>query len=522
MIHFGFSYVGCIYLIMLFVPNIIWTKHQPFEYKKYAANESKFLQALEKIGEVLVCCFALIFSDFNIRSINVWSFWLLLSLIFMLLYECYWVRYFRSSKLMKDFYRGICGIPLAGATLPVMAFLFLGIYGSSFLLIIATIILGIGHIGIHAGHYKEITEKKKRKVLLRRIIRGVAFGILSVIILLITVIIGCRNYSYITNSIVSEKGIDECRYVDLGSQKQYVLIRGKDINNPVIIWIHGGPSSPDAMISYAFTNYLVDDYTVVCWDQRGCGRTYFENNDPDNETATFEQTQQDLDDLVNYVCNRFGKDKVIIVGHSYGTLVGSKYTLDHPQKVASYIGVGQEVTAESDIASYEDALSIATSQGDDTSEMVSAYAKYEKDKTIENMLNLRSYVSPYHAAPKSANTLLLALTSPYMGVDDVRWFLKQLGSINDYVTLNHNLFDYLLKTNVYDYGTDYQVPVGFISGECDWTTPVQYSEDYYNDISAPQKDMQLVEGCGHTPQEDSPQKFCEILKSMLSQYVVEN
>ena len=74
----------------------------------------------------------------------------------MLLYEIYWIRYFRSEKTMKDFYRSILGIPVAGATLPVLASGMLAIYGKNPFLLIATIILGIGHIGIHWGHKKEI------------------------------------------------------------------------------------------------------------------------------------------------------------------------------------------------------------------------------------------------------------------------------------------------------------------------------------------------------------------------------
>jgi hypothetical protein len=81
---------------MLFIPNAIWTKNQPKEYEKYAQNENKVLQILEKIGEVLVCCFVLIFSDFNIRFTSVWSLWLVLSFILMLLYEIYWIQYFNT------------------------------------------------------------------------------------------------------------------------------------------------------------------------------------------------------------------------------------------------------------------------------------------------------------------------------------------------------------------------------------------------------------------------------------------
>ena len=156
MFHFGFSYIGLMYLLMLFIPNIIWTKHKPKDYEQYVQKENKVLQTIEKIGEVLVCCCVLIFSDFNIRLNSLWCIWLLLSFTLMLLYELHWVRYFKSEKNMLDFYRSICGIPLAGATLPVSAFFLLGIYGKNAFLLVATIILGIGHIGIHLQHRNEI------------------------------------------------------------------------------------------------------------------------------------------------------------------------------------------------------------------------------------------------------------------------------------------------------------------------------------------------------------------------------
>lgn len=152
MFHFGFSYVGLIYLLMLFIPNIIWTKHKPKDYELYAQMENKVLQGLERVGEVLVCCFVLIFSDFNIRINSMWCIWLLISLMLMLLYEVYWIRYFRSEKNMSDFYRSICGVPVAGATLPVCAFFLLGIYGRNVFLLVSVMILGIGHIGIHLQH----------------------------------------------------------------------------------------------------------------------------------------------------------------------------------------------------------------------------------------------------------------------------------------------------------------------------------------------------------------------------------
>ncbi len=152
--HFGFSYVGLIFLLLLFIPNILWAKRQPTGYT--AENENKLLLAFERAGEVLTTTCALIFSDFNIHGWSGWTWWLVAAFGLMLLYECWWVRYFRSEKTLSDFYSGILGIPLAGATLPVVAFFLLGIYGRVVWLMISAVILGIGHIGIHAQHHREL------------------------------------------------------------------------------------------------------------------------------------------------------------------------------------------------------------------------------------------------------------------------------------------------------------------------------------------------------------------------------
>ncbi len=155
-IHFGFSYIGLIFLLMLMIPNFVWSKNKPKEYDKYVKNENKVLLLFERIGEMLVTCLSLIFSDYNVNKISNWTIILLIAFIMMLLYEIYWIRYFKSNKTMKDMYSSLIGIPVAGATLPVIAFLLLGIYSKNVFLIIATIILGIGHIGIHLNHRKEI------------------------------------------------------------------------------------------------------------------------------------------------------------------------------------------------------------------------------------------------------------------------------------------------------------------------------------------------------------------------------
>jgi hypothetical protein len=144
---------------MLMTPNLIWAKNLPKDYEKFAANENKVLLALERTGEVLSSCIVLIFTDFNLRPWTCWSWFLVVSFALMVLYEIFWIRYFRSEKTMKDFYSSILRIPVAGATLPVLAFMLLAIYGKNIFLGIAVLILGIGHIGIHLMHRKEVVAE---------------------------------------------------------------------------------------------------------------------------------------------------------------------------------------------------------------------------------------------------------------------------------------------------------------------------------------------------------------------------
>ncbi|HWP79564.1 MAG TPA: hypothetical protein VN446_02890 [Candidatus Acidoferrum sp.] len=146
--------MGFIFLLMLTIPNLIWTRHQPKDYD--FKSENKVLLLFERVGQVLVTCTALIFSDFNLRPWSPWSLWLVAAVLLMLMYEGWWVRYFKSQKTMADFYSSFCGVPVAGATLPVVAFFLLGIYGKVVWLMSSVVILGIGHIGIHLQHRREI------------------------------------------------------------------------------------------------------------------------------------------------------------------------------------------------------------------------------------------------------------------------------------------------------------------------------------------------------------------------------
>lgn len=145
-------------MLMLFIPNIIWSRNKPWDYDPKLEN--KALLACERIGQVCTTCSALIFSDFNIAPFSLWSLWLIGSFLLMLLYEVSWIRYFTHEHTEKNFYRSFYGIPFPLASLPVTAFLLLGIYGKVIWLIASAILLGIGHIGIHAQHLRAVHKRQ--------------------------------------------------------------------------------------------------------------------------------------------------------------------------------------------------------------------------------------------------------------------------------------------------------------------------------------------------------------------------
>ena len=155
--HFGFSYIGLIYMLMIQIPNICWVRHKPKGYDP--SGENKVLLIFERIGQVLCTAAVLFFSDTNPQKWDIWVIWLIASVLLMVLYEGFWIRYFRGGCTLHDFYRPFFGVPSPGATLPVAAFLLLGIYGRLIWLIISSAVLGVGHIGIHIQHLKRLRKQ---------------------------------------------------------------------------------------------------------------------------------------------------------------------------------------------------------------------------------------------------------------------------------------------------------------------------------------------------------------------------
>lgn len=315
------------------------------------------------------------------------------------------------------------------------------------------------------------------------------------------------------------QGIDEKIYVDINGQKQYIRIKGKDKNNPIILNLHGGPASPDTVLTYTFVNEMSDRYTYVSWEQRGCGRTYLKNKkiDSENKSANFEQAISDVDALVQYLCKRFKKEKIYLLGHSYGTLLGTSYIYAHPEKIEKYIGIGQTVSIIG--TQTENYHEVSQQMGNDEkglNKLTKAFETLQKDLTAENLMSFQRLTIPYYRIlnNENSNQIKLILQSPELTFTDLRWLLSML-HMKKFFIRNKQLLAYTLTADIYSMGMDFKVPMIFISGEFDRSCSVNLTEQYCNMITAPSKIFVVLKKCGHSPQIEIPKKLAEEIKRLL-------
>lgn len=350
------------------------------------------------------------------------------------------------------------------------------------------------------------------------------------LILLLAVILVTRSVKAVKYKIRTQNGIQKSTFVELGGIKQFIQIRGKDTNNPIIIFLHGGPGSPMSYVSYYYQPELEKDYTIVNWDQRGCGRTYYANPNMDVKTElSTDILLNDLDDLADYLMKRFGKDKVIIIGHSWGTFLGTLYVKQHPEKVSAYIGVSQSVDLRRGIILAANKALENTTLNDNKnkgklSTSLDKFIKTENynsldPKSLMQMLSLSENNLSYDGKMSGLKQMWVGLTSPYFSLEDARWFTMPMKSFDNLFKLEASLFeDSLWNINLNKQSKEYKVPVYFISGESDWRTPTVMVEDYYKSVETPKKDMIVIKNAGHSPFMDNPEDFCKAVKTALSRY----
>jgi pimeloyl-ACP methyl ester carboxylesterase len=145
-------------------------------------------------------------------------------------------------------------------------------------------------------------------------------------------------FSSTTSSTDRPSALDELSALDVNGTKQWLLYRSKSLESPVVLFVHGGPGSPLMYFSRAFDDVYLEHFTVVHWDQRGSGKSY----DPPApiENCNFQQIVSDGLIVTEYLKARFGKEKILLVGHSWGTMVASNMVKERPDEFSAYVSVG--------------------------------------------------------------------------------------------------------------------------------------------------------------------------------------
>jgi pimeloyl-ACP methyl ester carboxylesterase len=335
-----------------------------------------------------------------------------------------------------------------------------------------------------------------------------------------------RVYNLFQSKINIETGIQESTYIPIGGIEQYVQIRGEDKDNPVILWLHGGPGFPLTYLTYYYQSALEKDYTIVDFEQRGCGRTFYQNED--NGNLTLEQLLSDTNEVIEYLLERFDKYKIIIIGQSWGTVLGTEYINIHPEKISAYIGVGQVVDfSEGKI--YAAGKAIEEAKKSDNTEDINTLERGIKQlsetknveeldvKSLEDMIIVTSKYLKSDGEMSGIKQIFTAITSPEMLIQDAKWFMYAGNSLN-IIASQKSLVDYMyFQFDIRDLNDTQDIPICYIQGESDYITPTDLVEEYCSSVLADNKQLIKIVNAGHTPFLDNPNEFCSAVKTFLSE-----
>ena len=308
--------------------------------------------------------------------------------------------------------------------------------------------------------------------------------------------------------IVSEHGIDESILVEIGGIKQAISIRGRDTRNPILLVLHGGPASPEWPHAFTFQSSWEDYFTVVEWDQRGAGKTYVAN-DPAvlNGTLTVARMAQDTVDLTNYLRTRFGKGKIFLLGHSWGTILGATVAHDHPELLYAYIGVGQIVNdLRSEELGYE--ATVAAAQADHNEQALhdlASLAPYPGDGlTFDKIVLERKWLEYYGGLAWRRKGFDWVANTWDLSPDYSEADIDAIGAGSKLSLVQ--LLPQLLAVN-FGNVTKFRCPIFIFTGRHDLSVSHVLAAEWYAKLHAPSKEFVWFENSAHLPMLEEPGRF---------------
>lgn len=310
--------------------------------------------------------------------------------------------------------------------------------------------------------------------------------------------------------------ISEKVWIEINGMKQGMFIRGENPNNPVILYLHGGPGTPMLQfISYLEKEERLEKYFTVCyWDQRGAGMTYDKSTDP--TTMTVEQMVEDTDAVTEYLKSRFGQNKIYLLGHSWGSYLGVKAVEKYPDNYLAYIGIGQVTNhVESEQLSYDYMLTHAKEIND--KKVIEKLEKYDPNAddfpTLDYLLSRTAILNKYgigqlHQGVTFPEILFsLFVFKGYTVSEKINWLLGADSSMI-------HLFPPLSKDNLFTSSAKVEVPFYIIQGAFDYQVSQVLAEKYLNALDAPKKEFFKLANSAHSPNMEEPEKFIEIFRKI--------
>src|SRR5215472_381401 len=294
-------------------------------------------------------------------------------------------------------------------------------------------------------------------------------------------------------AIKSAMGVDEASFIKIGGIEQWVTVRGQDRDNPVLLFLHGGPGDVTNPWSYALFAPWEKHFTVVQWDERGAGRTLKRNGPSIAPTLTVDRMAQDGIELAEYLRQHLGKQKIIIVGHSFGSILGLRMAKARPDLFYACVGTGQVADETKNYSVAYDALvKKARSIGNQQALSELSKAGPPPYPTAEGYRVQWKWANRFEGADQFLlGTIGLALAAPGNSVEDIN------DTADGEILSAERLVPQTKSSGPKELGLEFSIPMFIFQGVEDFTTPTALARQYFEAVKAPRKAFVAIAGGGH-------------------------
>lgn len=306
--------------------------------------------------------------------------------------------------------------------------------------------------------------------------------------------------------------ISEKIFVEINGIRQGMIIQSTDITHPVLLFLHGGPGMPEFFLNTTHPTGLERDFTVVWWEQRGAGLSF--NPDIPPQSMTIAQLIADTVAVTNYLRQRFGKDKIYLLGHSWGSYLGIQVAAEVPDLYHAYIGMGQvSYQLRSEVAARVYMLEQYRARGDAAMvrKLDSAPASMAGGLSAA-YLGLRD--SAMHGlGVGTTRDMRSVITGVFLPVWQCRAYTlaEKINIWRGKAFSRGFLWDDFINTDLTAKVQQLDLPVYFLTGLYDFTANHDLAKDYFDQVKAPVKGFYTFASSAHSPLFEEPQRARDIL-----------